>query len=411
MSGATDDVDRELAELEERSALYLTLGAGPKVCARSIRQMDARHQHALVSVSNRRVLDGVADAAATAGLSVATIEPSLVAVSRCLGHMGLDHDHPALIVRLNETGAVLGISYQGQVLLDYRPGGKIDAGNVSKIILDQLGRLQRYCQRRAQLSNHTIQKVFLCGSVEDVVTLRAGLERDGRLVVCELEPMQVEPGWHFDDIPTSELCAATGGCLREIVPQQDRIAPNLAKRIDKSHSGALGPALLRAAWPLGVAALIAVVTLGLVVFQRIRVSAEEAELLRLGDDRNKATQLHARMETARTKLRHLRVVDDALPLRAWHELLATLAQCMPEDVWLENVAAQGEMRVTVAGASFSEDGIYEFVRFLKQAPGFRDVALEQTQPTTTASGPAIRFDLSCDLLAREAGKSQEPGHD
>jgi Tfp pilus assembly protein PilN len=411
MSGATEDVDRELSELEERSALYLTLGAGPKVCASSVRQLDARHRHALVAVSSRRVLDGVAEAAAAAGLSVATIEPSLVAVSRCLGHMGLDHEQPALIVNLSENGADLGISYQGQVLLDYRPGGIVAAGDVSKIILDHLARLQRYCQRRANLPDHTIQQVFLCGPVADVMTVRFGLEHDGRLIVRELEPTQVEPAWKFADFPTSELCAAAGGCLREIVPQPKRIAPNLARRVRVTQRGALLPALLRAAWPIAAGIAVALATLGLVVFEQLRVDQQEAELLRLGGERSKATQLHTRMEGAQAKLRHLRSVEGALPVRPWHELLETIGHCMPEDIWLENVASQGEMRITVAGASYSDEGIYEFVRWLKQAPGFRDVALEQAQPTSTAGGPAIRFDLNCDLSPRQTGKTQEDRDD
>ena len=57
ITGATEDVRREFAELEERSLRYLTLGPGPKALAGNTQQLDARHQHALLAVANQRTLD------------------------------------------------------------------------------------------------------------------------------------------------------------------------------------------------------------------------------------------------------------------------------------------------------------------------------------------------------------------
>ncbi len=57
ITGPTEDVRREFAELEERSLRYLTLGPGPKALAGNTQQLDARHQHALLAVANQRTLD------------------------------------------------------------------------------------------------------------------------------------------------------------------------------------------------------------------------------------------------------------------------------------------------------------------------------------------------------------------
>ena len=78
-------VRRELAQLEERSALYLSLGTGPKALAASVRQIDARHQHALLTVANKKTLETIVAAADRLGIEIDTIEPSLVAMSRCVG--------------------------------------------------------------------------------------------------------------------------------------------------------------------------------------------------------------------------------------------------------------------------------------------------------------------------------------
>ena len=57
ITGPTEDVRREFAELEERSLRYLTLGPGRKALAGNIQQLDARHQYALLAVANQRTLD------------------------------------------------------------------------------------------------------------------------------------------------------------------------------------------------------------------------------------------------------------------------------------------------------------------------------------------------------------------
>ena len=55
VTGTEDQVRREMAALEERSSRYLSLGQGPKTIAASIQQIDARHQHALLTVANQKV--------------------------------------------------------------------------------------------------------------------------------------------------------------------------------------------------------------------------------------------------------------------------------------------------------------------------------------------------------------------
>src|SRR3954471_11834644 len=81
ITGPTDDVRREFAELEDRSLRYLTLGPGPKALAGNTQQLDARHQHALLAVANQRTLDHLMEISDAAGLQIESIEPSLIALS------------------------------------------------------------------------------------------------------------------------------------------------------------------------------------------------------------------------------------------------------------------------------------------------------------------------------------------
>ena len=60
ISGTNEYVRREIAELEQRSCLYLSLGHGAKALAANFQPIDARHSHALLSVVNQNTIDVVA---------------------------------------------------------------------------------------------------------------------------------------------------------------------------------------------------------------------------------------------------------------------------------------------------------------------------------------------------------------
>ena len=68
---------------------------------------------------------------------------------------------------------------------------------------------------------------------------------------------------------------------------------------------------------------------------------------------------------------------------------------------------QGDGKMQLTGTAYGEGGIYEFIRYLQQNPALGQVALEQTQPATLATGPATKFDVNCDLAGRSGGAKQE----
>ena len=147
ITGSTDDVRRECSELEERSHRYLTLGPGRKVLASSVDELDARHQHALLTVANQRTLDALLEIGDAVGLQIETIEPSLVALSRAQARLRDGCRDACLVIQLDDGGAELGICHGGRLLLDYRPGGHTDAANVADVLAQHLTRVQRYLDR------------------------------------------------------------------------------------------------------------------------------------------------------------------------------------------------------------------------------------------------------------------------
>src|SRR6476659_9909589 len=214
ITGPTDDVRREFAELEERSLRYLTLGPGPKALAGSTQQLDARHQHALLAVANQRTLDQLMQIAATVNLQIESIEPSLIALSRAQAHLKSVCEEACLIVQLDEDVAELGICHRGRLLLDYRPGGHTNAENVAGVVPQNLSRLQRYVQRYHSYLDAPIHHVYLAGDADAVARARKKFGELPNFDVHVLEPVDLDMPWkHAAEIPGTDLAAALGTAM------------------------------------------------------------------------------------------------------------------------------------------------------------------------------------------------------
>ena len=72
---------------------------------------------------------------------------------------------------------------------------------------------------------------------------------------------------------------------------------------------------------------------------------------------------------------------------------------MPSDVWLSQLEVTDRTTVRLHGASYLEAGVYDFVRWLEQAPGFAEVALKRTSATTSAVGPDDELRAGADAWA------------
>src|SRR6185295_15540634 len=206
ITGPTEDVRREFAELEERSLRYLTLGPGTKALAGNTQQLDARHQHALLAVANQRTLDQLMEIADTVGLPIETIEPSLIALSRAQEHLRNPCQEACLIIQLDEDVAELGICHHGRLLLDYRPGGHTNAENVAGVVAQHHSRLQRYLERYHSYLNAPLRHVYLAGDAEAVARARAKFSELPNFEVHIFEPADLDMPWkHAAETPGAEL--------------------------------------------------------------------------------------------------------------------------------------------------------------------------------------------------------------
>lgn len=399
VTGPTEDVRREFAELEERSLRYLTLGPGSKTLAADIQQLDARHQHALLAVTNQRTLELLMRIAESLNLHIDSIEPSLLALSRAQACLREACQDASLLIQLDEHGAELGICHGGRLLLDYRPGGHTNADNVANVVAQHLSRLQRYLARYHSYLHAPLKNVYLAGDASGVARAAKRFEALDGLRVHVLEPGNLAMPWEpMDAAPDTSLAAALGTALAMYSESDAQAGPNLIENARAQQRLPMRPILLRSAIPLAAVLLLAV-GLGLLRLNQWRQTRGlRTELEALSPACARATELRLKLTAADAKLDQLHELAKFLPKTEWQRVLSHISQSMPDDVWLDRLSVEDGRMAALSGASYSDSGVYDFVGYLKQVPGVADIALEGTGVGQSPTGPTTNFELKLSLL-------------
>jgi len=412
ITGPTEEVRREFAELEERSLRYLTLGPGPKALAGDIHQLDARHQHALLAVANQHTLDLLMKIAESVGVQLESIEPSLLALSRAQARLRDACQDACLIIQLDEDVAELGICHGGRLLLDYRPGGKTNADNVADVAALHLSRLRRYIERYHSYLDAPLRHVYLSGDAEAVARARANFARLPDFEVHVLEPSDLDMPWqHAAEPPGTDLAAALGTAMVLYSPAGDQQGPNLIESALAQQREPMRPILVRCSIPFAAVLLVAAAVLMLHLKQWYETAALRDELQRLTPVTVRATELRLKLVASDAKLVQLKALEEHLPQPDWQRVLNHISQSMPDDVWLDRLSFHDGHSAALTGASYTDGGVYDFVGYLKQVPEIAEIALEGTGVGQSSTGPTTNFNLQL-TLANIAGRGgNEDRHD
>ncbi len=407
VTGTQQHVRNELDQLAERSARYLSLGHGPKATGESVRAIDARHQHGLLAVANERSLEALVDAFRKAGLKPELIEPSLVSLCRFVGRTGRDHENPVLLVKLGKGGLEVAISYQGQLMLHYRPGGHLSEDGASAIVAKHLGRLQRYCDRYLRLSHGRLQRVLLCGERETVERVGASFAQRSTLDVEVLAPSCVDTAWQFEQQdaqpPGAVLAPVVGTTLLGIEHDTASPGPDLLASVVERDRKPLLAFLLRAFWPLAAAILLAVVLFALGAYEKGRCRFLEREMASFGLDQDHANLLLAEVRRDRELLEHYDRIRRNLPDQAYGELVTTIGQCLSDDAHLDSFRVDVRGHVVLQGVCSTEQGIFDFIQSLREYPALQRVALHSTTPAATGGRASLHFHIECDCADYAGG--------
>jgi Tfp pilus assembly protein PilN len=412
ITGPTDDVRREFAELEERSLRYLRLGPGRKALASSVQQLDARHQYALLAVANQRTLDLLMEIAKSVNVQIESIEPSLIALSRAQARLRESCQEACVMIQLDEDVAELGICHRGRLLLDYRPGGQTNAENVADVVTQHLSRLQRYLERYHSYLTTPLTDVYLAGDPQAVAVAQAKFKKIRELKVHVLEPGDLAVDWkHAVVAPGTDLAAALGTAMSLYESDSSSLGPNLIASTLAQLRAPMKPILFRSLVPLAAVLLVATGLLAFHLNERRIIGGLRAELERLQPACVRATELRLNLLAAETKLKQLEALSKQLPHAEWQQILTRISQSMPNDVWLDRVSFQDARSAALSGASYTDNGVYDFVNYLKQVPDIAEIALEGTGVGQSTTGPTTSFNLQLTLASLTGRNEKDDKHD
>lgn len=403
-SGSNQDVSQALEKIDDRSQLYLSLGPGPKATATCRTPVDARHEQAMVTVACERTVRSVIEAAEESGLDLRMVEAEPVALAR--SHSALhDDEQPVILVDFDDDGFEIAVAHKGVLLLDYRPGG-VDGIDLWEVLDQHHVRLQRYCQRRLIDYKLKLEKVYLAGTPEAVAVAAEKLKSTKAYKVAVLDVAAANDKWNkAPETLDSWHGALLGRVLREIDATEDIAVPNLMEQWIVESRKHLRPILLRSAVPIAAVLLLAVGMAMVNLMATNRVEGIEAQVAELSPVLAEHNQLRLDLISSDSKLKQLAKLNEKAPKANMLGLLDAVGGCMPQDVWLERLTVQDLKTARMAGASYTEPSIYDFVGYLESAPNLSKVALEGTGASHSAAGPTTSFDLNFMLAMPAAEKA------
>ncbi len=396
--GTAEEVRSELQQIEQRSRLYLMLGPGEKVTVSEIQPLDARHQYAVAAVCNSQTLDTIHNAALHAGLQVDSIEPALVSTSRAIGRLESAPKVPCLLIHLDGKTVELGVCHDGSLLLDYRPGGVTDPAELVNLVRTHLSRLQRHVGRQLREAPPQLSNIYLCGEQEAVDAVLPLFAACDQFKVEQIDPAKIQASWRFPEpVNDSATVPALGALLSTYLPNSERNVPNFMEHILASTREPLKPILVRSAIPLVAVLLIACTLFGINFSQQRKIDELQSQMDSLATVNARDRELRLQKQAMQSKLVELTTLARGVHSVPAGEIVARVGHCMPDDVWLNRLELDSTKKIQLNGASYDEAGVFDFVTWLDNAPGFDDVALRSTRPGQSAAGPAINFNVELNL--------------
>ncbi len=401
-SGPIAKVEQDISQLQERSQLYLALGPGAKTTAVGRKQIDARHVHALLTVTSSETIDLLVQAAESVGLVVDAVESALVALSRLHGYLHPEDHSPAILAQLDEEKFEIGVSRNGQLLHEYRPASDTTTSRLGATIDTHFTRFQRFCQRQYGVGAMEITRMWLVG--EDKELEATNSKTNEGLITEVLDLSEVKNLWNIDEkYPISaELGAALGLSLRGYA-EDTGVSPNLMDQLHERAKEPIRPFLIKAGGTIAATLLLAASLWMFNLEQEYELS-----VLRTKVAESKPIELRGRMLSKQLRensleIEHLSVLEAKMPAQQINPLIERLSQCLPDDVWLKKLNVSDFTHTTIVGASYTESGVYDYVHHLQVVPGFEEVAILGTGADQTAKGPATHFDIDI-TLAPQLGK-------
>ena len=397
--GSSEKVRNELKESEERSRLYLSLGPGDKVMVSHTQAIDARHEYALAAVCNQATLNTIHTTAEQLGIQVLTIEPALLSVNRAVNRLTDVPSDPYLLMHVDGDSVEVGVCHAGQLLLDFRPGGRGETAEVGTVLDTHINRLKRHAGRQLRSAPPDLNVVYLCGDRDTVSRASQSIEKQSQFEVRVISPSDIQATWQVENtVDDSMMVPALGTLLCSYLPNEERGAPNFMRHIIASTRAPVRPVIIRSLLPVAAMILFAVFGFLFNQYQARELAALQQDLDNLTGVQTEHRSMRLKITSLEQEMKAQKQMLAKLRREPVHSVVTRVGHCMPRDVWLSELIFTDLRTVRLSGSSLLENGIFEFTQWLSKAPEFQDVALRSTSPGNSRIGPVVDFnvEINCD---------------
>ncbi|MCC9655155.1 hypothetical protein [Rhodopirellula halodulae] len=404
--GTVEDVDRDLEALAGRIPRYLQLGPGGKVTGHTRETIGPGMEHALTAVGNRVRLQNLYEVFRMCDVEIAWVEPSLVSVSRLIGWLGLDHHAPVLIANAFGRSWEVGISFQGRLLLDYRPAAARDGTQFADAIDGHLERLQRFCQRHRGMSDHRLDQLFVGGGVDKVNPVVARFAEDDKLSVSAISLETA--AWTIQrykdaaedseatvcEVPVSRTdTVAVMAAVLPMITNPDLPKPDLLQQIRRDRSLSLFRRVTNTYWPVAAAVVLLMVAYGMKSSEQNRAN-QQIKKREFVETQMRQTKVRlSEVQDTREYVTHLQTVEQKSFSPRVNQLVTQLAQCLPGDTRLRSLVLDSEYQIHLEGWTADENNIYDVISYVRRVPEINQVALLGTGASADDDGLLFQIRL------------------
>lgn len=398
--GTHDEVDANCKELCDRSSHFLVLGRGPKVHCKAERMLDAKHKRAWVTLAQHELLEFVTQAIEASGLRLGRVEHTITTLCRIAGSSGMDANQPVLMVLTGRGLADLIISYQGQLLLEYRPSQKKgnDACRLdmwSDAINRHLKCLQRFLGSQLPKGHEQLSMVCIPGTKWNPTGTTAAQLAAMGLSPVNLSVDQVCEGLVAErPLPTNEMMAAIwlSRQMSELEPEP-KYSGDLSTDF-RPENRLTVRSLTKVLWPVA-ASIMLVVGIGMdSLRQKASLSTLEQQLDELQMVRIEAGKLNERIASSKEIMKVSESLRSKLVAPVAEDIVRALGRALPTGCWLKQISlSSSKSRIGIVGSCFTNDAIFEYVETLKNCGLLRDANVVATRSVRSGSGPAFEFEL------------------
>jgi hypothetical protein len=394
LRGDEDAIRRGMQNLEKLKQHYMGLGRGEKALASVVRSVDARNERATVAVAVESTLEVLIEASQRLGVELETVEPAANGLTRLCGHLDIDRTQPVALISTDAGGTDIVLSFEGDLLLHHRLRAPLATEGEVERIRQQMCLLAQYSARFSQAARENALPVYVVGAGPAIEHLVEKLEADTDIDLRTFDVEQSLPAWNWDNQQETPW-AVVGGCLRSFVGQLAAPAPDMVHNLTGTSHLKFIQARRKMIFPLIAAALIGIAVGFAAIWENSAAAGLEENLNRFKSVEDQLELTKMQLMKVKQFNKSTQGIGSQVSGVDWRRELQLLAQCKPAGVWLKRVTLRQDGTLSITGTGKDDASIYEFKKWLNQAPPFGHVEL-----TSTRDGQRTAFEMECDIRGR-----------